>query len=268
MKIARITDNARKKEFKIEAGGMEYLFPYAKLRLGPTSDDPVAGVYVDPDLGDEGFTYRLTSGAEDTVHLDAVREVNMDPDYLQQLLLHRLTVEARRGLEESDLGKRQIARHLRTSPSQLYRLLDPENPGKSLGQMLALLHLVGREVDLVVYPTSERAASSGAFQVYKDKSGAFRFRFIDPEGGTMLFSEPYRTKRACLEAIERVRDYSAKDALFEREKTPGGRYQFRLLAEDRQVIARSPAYKTSARRDEALATIRRSASDVKVEIAG
>lgn len=50
--------------------------------------------------------------------------------------MHLLTVEARDAVEESGLGKRQIARLLGTSPSQLYRLLDPTYPTKSLGQML------------------------------------------------------------------------------------------------------------------------------------
>jgi hypothetical protein len=154
MKIKKVVDNRRKREFEIEAGGTTYTLPYAKLRMVPTPGNRVVEVLPDPELGKEAFTYRLESGEEDTVHLDAVREVNMDPDYLQELFLHRLTVEALRGLKESGLGKRQIARQLGTSPSQLYRLLDPENRGKSLGQMLALLHLVDRKVDLVVKPKS------------------------------------------------------------------------------------------------------------------
>jgi hypothetical protein len=56
------------------------------------------------------------------------------------------------------VSKRELARRLRTSPSQLYRLLDPTNSAKSVGQMLALLHLVGREVDVVVNPTPASSA--------------------------------------------------------------------------------------------------------------
>ena len=98
----------------------------------------------------EGFTYRLESGAEDTVHLDAVLEYNRDPGYLNELLLHGLTVETLKALEDSGLSKRELIRRLGTSPSQFYRLLDPTYYGKSVGQMLALLHLLGKEVDLVV----------------------------------------------------------------------------------------------------------------------
>jgi len=45
-----------------------------------------------------------------------------------------------------------MIRALGTSASQLYRLLDPTNRSKSVGQMIALLHVLGREVDVVVKP--------------------------------------------------------------------------------------------------------------------
>jgi hypothetical protein len=56
----------------------------------------VAEAFADEDLGREGFTYRLADGREDTIHLDAVLEYNRDPSYLSDLLVHRLTVEAKR----------------------------------------------------------------------------------------------------------------------------------------------------------------------------
>lgn len=160
MKIGEVNADARKKAFTIRTAGGEYAFPYAKLRVAPSPEDPVETVFPDPDLGREAFTYRLRSGAEDTVHLDEVREFAQDPQYLQELLLHSLTIEARRGLEESGLGKRQVSRLLGTSASQLYRLLDPTNQKKSVGQMLALLHLVDRDVSLVVNKKSPRSLSA------------------------------------------------------------------------------------------------------------
>jgi hypothetical protein len=154
VKITSVTDRTRERALEISTEGKSYTFPYAKLRVVPSASDPITEIYPDPELGNEAFTYRLRSGAEDTVHFDAVLDVNSDPDYLQGLLFHQLTIEAIRGLEESRLGKRQAARQLGTSASQLYRLLDPGNTSKSLGQLLALLHLVGREVDVVVAPKS------------------------------------------------------------------------------------------------------------------
>jgi hypothetical protein len=47
---------------------------------------------------------------------------------MRDLLLHQLTVEASRRVDAGPLGIREISRRLRTSPAQLYRLLDP-TPG-------------------------------------------------------------------------------------------------------------------------------------------
>ena len=150
MKILGVEANNRKKSFEVQTREGTYSFPFAKLEIRPSADDPIKEVFPDEELGMEGFTYRLRSGAEDTVHLDAVLEYNRDSGYLSELLLHELTVEALKALEESGLSKRELIRRLGTSPSQFYRLLDPTYYGKSAGQMLALLHLLGKEVDLVV----------------------------------------------------------------------------------------------------------------------
>ncbi|HVC71342.1 MAG TPA: hypothetical protein VNC61_13890 [Acidimicrobiales bacterium] len=50
------------------------MFPYTKADPAPLPTDRIAEVFVDPELGREGFTYRLASGAEGSVHIDAVLE--------------------------------------------------------------------------------------------------------------------------------------------------------------------------------------------------
>lgn len=119
----------------------------------------MVSVFPDEDAGGEAFTYRLESGAEDTVHVDAVLEYNQDPSHLNELLLHRLTIEAKRAVEESEVSKREVIRRLGTSASQFYRLLDPAYYGKSVEQMLTLLRLLGREVDVTVRPGRTRRSA-------------------------------------------------------------------------------------------------------------
>lgn len=82
--------------------------------------------------------------------MDSVLEYNKDPSYMADLLLYKLTVEAQRRLQRSRLSKREVMRRLNTSASQLYRLLDPTNDKKSLRQMVALLAVLGYEVNLSV----------------------------------------------------------------------------------------------------------------------
>ena len=159
MKILGVRSDNRKKAFEILTEKREYPFPYAKLETPPTRTNRVKEVYPDPELGCEAFTYTLESGVEDTVHVDAVLEYNLDPTLLNDILLHQLTVEALEALEESGLSKREVIRRLGTSASQFYRLMDTTYYGKSVGQMLALIRVLGKDVDLVVRPKNESRKS-------------------------------------------------------------------------------------------------------------
>lgn len=157
MKIRHAVANNRKAQLELRVrSGKVFPVPYARLRPRPTSKNRVREVYVDPELGNEAVTYRLESGGEGTVHIDHALEYNEDPSHLAELLVHKLTVEARRRAGESGLSRRELARRLGTSVPQLYRLLDPANTRKSLGQLIGLLHLLDCDVEVVV--RSRRAA--------------------------------------------------------------------------------------------------------------
>ena len=166
MKIRRVRANNRKRSFEVETSRGTLHMPYAKLSPTPTRTDRVARVYVDPELGREGFTYELESGREGSLHVDAVLEEHQDPSYMADLLAHQLVVEARRRLESTQLSRREICRRLGTSATQLYRLLEPSNGSASVRQLLALLSVLGCEVELLTRDASdqtrapERRASS------------------------------------------------------------------------------------------------------------
>ena len=128
----------------------ELWYPYARLHDPPRGTPTVVSVSVDPEQAREGFTYRLASGQEGAVHVEQVLEYNQDPAYLRDLLLYKLTLEAQKRIAASRLSRREIIRRLGTSASQLYRLLDQTNSRKSVDRMLALLHVLDCEVELVV----------------------------------------------------------------------------------------------------------------------
>jgi hypothetical protein len=150
MKIRSVSFNNKRKDFEVRTSGKAYAFPYAKSKPSPTSDDPVTLVYIDKELGGEGFSYQLQSGKTGTVHVEQVQEYNRDPNYLRDLILYKLTLEAQRRIASSPLSKREIIRRLGTSATQLYRLLDQTNYKKSLDQLVSLLQLLECDVDLVV----------------------------------------------------------------------------------------------------------------------
>ena len=145
MKILSVKANNRRKAFEIETKKRLYFLPYAKLNHSPIMD-----VYVDQEIGSEGFTYQLASGVEDTVHIDRVLEYNQDPNYLREMLLYKLTVEAQNRVAKTTLSKREIIRRLNTSATQFYRLIDQTNTHKSMGQLLSLLQILDCDVEVVV----------------------------------------------------------------------------------------------------------------------
>jgi hypothetical protein len=151
MKIRSVTSNNRRNEFAVVVrSGTTYTFPYSEADPCPNSDDRLVDVFVDKELGNEAFTYILESGEEGSIHIEQILEYNEDPMYLAELLMYKLTLEAQEGIEGSGLSMRQIAKRLKTSVPQLYRLLDPVNTRKSMSQLVALLHVLNCDVDLVV----------------------------------------------------------------------------------------------------------------------
>ena len=154
MKISSVTADHRKREFRIQtATGQHLAYPFPQAGMEPARGTTISELYVDPELGEEAFTYALDTGQEGSVHIEQVLEYNRDPSYMADLVTYRLTLAAREALAESGLSRRYLAKRLNTSVPQLYRLLDPANSRKSMGQLLALLHLLNREVEVVIHPS-------------------------------------------------------------------------------------------------------------------
>ena len=132
---------------------------YSKVEPSPIADDPLAAVYVDDDLGREGFTYLLKSGAEGSAHVDAVLEHNEDPGLMRDPLVHQMTLETQMCLASSSLSRREIIRRLGTSASQFYRLRDPTNTRKSVDKLLSLFVVLDCEVSFSVQPMRDSCAT-------------------------------------------------------------------------------------------------------------
>lgn len=150
MKIRTVTCNSRKRAFDVRTSTKTLSFPFSKADPAPSIEDPVQDAFVDPEAGREAFTYVLASGRMGTVHVEQVLEYHRDPNYLRNLLLYKLTIEAQRRIAKSPLSKREIVRRLGTSAAQLYRLLDQTNYRKSVDRLLALLQVLDCDIDLVV----------------------------------------------------------------------------------------------------------------------
>ena len=155
MKARAVVANNRRRAFEVTfSDGRTLPLPYARLEQPPTRENRVAEVYSDPELGHQGVTYVLEDGTEESVPVDAVLDYNRDPGYVRDMLLYRLTLEARRRMESTPLSHREVIRRLGTSPAQLYRLLDPSHRGKTLDRMVELLAVLGYDVRLEIEPAA------------------------------------------------------------------------------------------------------------------
>jgi hypothetical protein len=152
VKIDSASHNNHRHSFAVITQDRKFAFPYAKAEVCPSASDPIRELWIDQELGNEAFTYRLASGVEGTVHVDEVLEYNRDPEYMRNLLLFELSVKAQDAMAASKLRKSEVTRRLGTSAAQLRRLLDQTNTQKSLDSMFALLQVLDREVEVSVRP--------------------------------------------------------------------------------------------------------------------
>ena len=149
--IHSVAINRRRRSLDLDLGGRGPLsFPWSRLDPTPSDSDRLSDAVVDDELAREAVTFRLESGAEGALHEEQVLEYHRDPDYLRDLVVHRLTVHAMQLMEGSPLCVREVARRMRTSPAQLYRLLDPANSAKTVDAMIRLLQALDAEVDVRV----------------------------------------------------------------------------------------------------------------------
>ena len=151
MKIRTVAVNNRKAQIELTTrSGNVYPVPFSRLDPQPTPDNRIRDAYVDPEMAREAITYVLDSGAEGAVDIEQALEYNQDPAYLSEVLVHQLTAESLRRVDSSGLSRRELARRLKTSIPQLYRLLDPTNTKKNISQLVSLLHILECDVQLVV----------------------------------------------------------------------------------------------------------------------
>lgn len=161
-RIRSVRSDPRRHSFAVATARGVFEFPWSELDAIPSVADPVVEAGPDPELGNEGFSYRLRSGAEGTVHLDHVLRFVREPDFQRRELLYALTNEARDALSLSGRTRRGLARQLGTSAAQVHRLLDPANSRKSVDQMVRLLAALGRRVELRVRDVDQwRVAERG-----------------------------------------------------------------------------------------------------------
>ncbi len=88
--------------------------------------------------------------------------------------------------------------------------------------------------------------SRSKYQIYKDKSGEFRFRLLAGNTQVILTSEGYSSKVACKNGIASVKKNSTNKEKFAVNTAKNGKVYFNLIAGNKEVIGSSQMYASRA----------------------
>lgn len=104
------------------------------------------------------------------------------------------------------------------------------------------------------------------FEVYQSgKKNEFRFRLKADNGQTILSSEGYSSKAACMNGIESVRKNAADPKRFTKSTTPSNQFRFALTAANSQIIGTSQNYKTESGRDNGIESVMKNAPKAEIK---
>lgn len=84
---------------------------------------------------------------------------------------------------------------------------------------------------------------AGKFELETAQNGQFFFRLKAGNGETILSSEQYTTRSACLNGVESVKKNAPEDERYKRLEAKDGRYYFNLRAGNHEIIGTSQMYK-------------------------
>jgi len=105
----------------------------------------------------------------------------------------------------------------------------------------------------------------GKFVITKRSNGEFQFNLNADNGQTILTSEGYSGKPACLNGVESVKKNAADATKFEKKTAANGKFYFALKSSNGQVIGSSQMYESEASRDNGIASVTSNAPDASVD---
>ncbi len=80
------------------------------------------------------------------------------------------------------------------------------------------------------------------YQIYKDKSGKYRFRLHAANAQIILTGEGYSSRDACINGIKSVKKNALNKDRFVVNKASNGKVYFNLIAGNKEIIGSSQMY--------------------------
>ncbi len=103
------------------------------------------------------------------------------------------------------------------------------------------------------------------FEVTTRKNGEFQFNLKAANSQTILSSEGYTTKSACMNGVESVRKNSAREGAFEIKEAKNGQHYFVLKATNGQIVGQSEMYASVSGMKNGIESVRKNAPEAVVE---
>ncbi|MDR7370133.1 YegP family protein [Flavobacterium aquidurense] len=105
----------------------------------------------------------------------------------------------------------------------------------------------------------------GKFALTKRANGEFQFNLKAGNGQTILSSEGYTTKAACINGIESVKINSQDDNKFDKKESSNGKPYFTLKASNGQIIGSSEMYESTSARDNGIESVKTNAPEATID---
>lgn len=132
----------KKRVFRLEySSGLKVECPYYGLKIRGKVIEAA------PDLEDGGhsFYFILENGKQRYVPFDQPLHIVQNPSYVKEHTLYQVTKQLNEFIRVEGVSKREIARRLNTSLSQLARLLDTTNYKKELSRLIEIAAMLNYE---------------------------------------------------------------------------------------------------------------------------
>lgn len=103
------------------------------------------------------------------------------------------------------------------------------------------------------------------FEIKEAKGGQYFFNLKAGNGEVILTSQMYKAKSAAINGAESVRTNATDDTLYERKTSSNDKPFFTLKAKNHQVIGKSGFYKSPASMEKGIESVKRSATEARIE---
>lgn len=141
-KFKAVEYDNKKKAFHLEySSGLKIDCPYSALGIKGTVIDAAP----DKESGRHSFYFDLENGKREFVPFDQPLHIVQHPTYVREQTLYEVTKQLNEFIKKSKISKREFARRLGTSLSQLSRLLDTTNYNKELSRLIELAAMLNYE---------------------------------------------------------------------------------------------------------------------------